>query len=314
MYSERKIDSIARDIGGIKLALQNFNLSTKVPGQSEGDTRLRPTRDAVQEDSRGSCVVSEVSSTPSWDHSIHILDFVKAVVERGVSEPTIESNQTISSLKSLVYHLENPDPAHTSSARSEPPDSPAAYHMPPLDAVVSILRWAKCATEPNRIRAQSSYADIPPAHKDYLRIAWICQILPLQAYEDICRKVCFAIDDYTDVEFIVANGFLSYVFAEHALSTGAQSSREHCQLSRMCLSGALLRLPYVLPASAEVISSLVFGVINPTYMYVSYWHLILTPELGIELCRELQFHQGLGIHLRSHESLPYLGVSSYPSR
>lgn len=103
--------------------------------------------------------------------------------------------------------------------------------------------------------------NMQPAHKDYLRIAWICQILTLQAYEDVCRKVYFAVDNYTEVEFIVANGFLSYVFAEHALDTGAQSSRGHCQLARTNLCGGTLRLPYVLPASSEVIAALVFGVI-----------------------------------------------------
>lgn len=86
------------------------------------------------------------------------------------------------------------------------------------------------------------------------------QVLPLNMFTDICRKLYFAVEDYTDIDFILANGFLSYMFSEHLVTSGRQDYREYRQLCQRNLHDSLLRLPLLLPASMETIAALVLGV------------------------------------------------------
>ncbi|CCF34219.1 fungal specific transcription factor, partial [Colletotrichum higginsianum] len=97
------------------------------------------------------------------------------------------------------------------------------------------------------------------AHQNYLRVQSISQILPLQKFEDICRKVYFAVDSYSEIDFVLTTGFLSYMFAEHTVSEGSASFRDHFQLCQRSLAKALSLLPIMLPPSMEVIAALTFG-------------------------------------------------------
>lgn len=99
-----------------------------------------------------------------------------------------------------------------------------------------------------------------PAHQGYLRVEFISQILPLQKFEDICRRVYFAVDSYSEIDFVLTTGFLSYMFAEHAASEGITSSRDHLQRCQKSLAKALSRLPIMLPPSMEVIAALALAV------------------------------------------------------
>ncbi len=79
-------------------------------------------------------------------------------------------------------------------------------------------------------------------------------------FEDLCRKVYFAIDEYTHTDYILALGFLSYMFSEHRVSTGTESSGDYGQMCRDALSEALSRLPFILPPTLEVIAALLIAV------------------------------------------------------
>ena len=98
------------------------------------------------------------------------------------------------------------------------------------------------------------------AHKKYARIVWICRILPLERFEEICRQVYFALDECSEIEFLTAHSFLSYIFAEHAAIYGIDTSRTNCRLCRDILGTSLPKLPLLLPASMEVIAALTLGV------------------------------------------------------
>ncbi|KAE9369112.1 hypothetical protein N431DRAFT_485113 [Stipitochalara longipes BDJ] len=115
--------------------------------------------------------------------------------------------------------------------------------MPPLDAIVAVLRWAK-------------------DHDSNSRLTWISHILPLQMFADICRKVYFAVDEYSDIDLILANVYLSYVFSEYVVASGLQEYRRYCQLCRENLYIALSRLPLLLPATIELIAALTLGAMN----------------------------------------------------
>ncbi|RSL43277.1 hypothetical protein CEP54_015151 [Fusarium duplospermum] len=121
-------------------------------------------------------------------------------------------------------------------------------------------------------------------------LSWICKVLPFDKFEEICRKVYFAVDDYTKAEFIIANSFLSYVFAEHAVIRGDGMSREFCNLCRSNLGNAISRLPLFLPASMEMIAALTLGALNSVEDSKASraWTLLSN---ALSLCQTLGYHR-----------------------
>lgn len=91
-------------------------------------------------------------------------------------------------------------------------------------------------------------------------MAWISRVLPLEKFSDICRKVYFAIDDYNEIDFILANGYLSYIFCEYTSVSGLSDYQEFLHLCRENLHNAFARLPLLLPSSMEVVAALTLGV------------------------------------------------------
>lgn len=77
---------------------------------------------------------------------------------------------------------------------------------------------------------------------------------------ETCRKVYFAIDDYDSFDLALANGYLYYVFGEHAIEFGSQASGEHRDQCRSNLHNTLEQLPLLLPPSLEAVAALTLGV------------------------------------------------------
>ncbi|WAO96393.1 Zn(2)-C6 fungal-type domain-containing protein [Fusarium falciforme] len=281
--SERKIDNIARDIGDIKLLLRELNL----PGQQTASQVPQPLQQATSNTRDKPISVNITTAAPAtiaqWDHSSHVIDFVRAVVEdrSGMNHdgpgPDSESSQVISSLRNLLDTLENPSITRNSHPdASAAADQQASTSMPPSESVVGILRWAK-------------------EHQNSHRLSWICKVLPFDMFKEICRKVYFAVDDYTEAEFIIANSFLSYLFAEHAVIRGDATSREYCTLCRSNLGNAISRLPLILHASMEMIAALTLGLNISTALYSvedskasRAWTLLSN---ALSLCQTLGYHR-----------------------
>ncbi|UPK99962.1 hypothetical protein LCI18_010897 [Fusarium solani-melongenae] len=275
---ERKIDNIARDIDDIKLLLQELNL----PGQRTASQVRQPLQQATSNSRDKTISVNTTTATPAtiaqWDHSSHVIDFVRALVEdrSGMNhdEPgrDPEPSQVISSLRNLLDALENPSITRNShSDASTTADQQASTSMPPLESVVGILRWARM-------------------HQNSHRLSWICKVLPFDKFEEICRKVYFAVDDYTKAEFIITNSFLSYVFAEHTVIRGDATSREYCNLCRSNLGNAISRLPLFLPASMEMIAALTLGALHSVEDSKASraWTLLSN---ALSLCQTLGYHR-----------------------
>lgn len=72
--------------------------------------------------------------------------------------------------------------------------------------------------------------------------------------------MCFAIDEYSQLDFILANGYLSYLFSEYITATGNRDYQDYYRLCRQNAQVALSRLPLVLPATIEAVAALTFGV------------------------------------------------------
>ncbi|KAH8673159.1 hypothetical protein BGZ61DRAFT_458908 [Ilyonectria robusta] len=122
-------------------------------------------------------------------------------------------------------------------------DQTDASPMPPLEATVAALRWVK-------------------VHEQHPSLAWISHILPHGMFGEICKKVYFAIEDYSEVDFTLANGYLSYVFAALAAQSKELDYREYWELCRDNLFRALSRLPMILPTSMEAVAALTLGTYN----------------------------------------------------
>jgi hypothetical protein len=87
-------------------------------------------------------VVAPLDGETLWDHSAHIIDFVKAVLEdRDALNVEHEASEVLSSLRKLVQTLDDPTATRGLFFPSAKPAKPP--HMPPLEAAVTVLRWAK---------------------------------------------------------------------------------------------------------------------------------------------------------------------------
>ncbi|KAI6754601.1 hypothetical protein HG530_012353 [Fusarium avenaceum] len=217
--------------------------------------------------------VASAASPPSWDCSEHIVSFVKSVAQdSSLAQANPKWGETISSLKGLANALEysHPTPG-LASTRPELDEHLYDIPAPPMDEISNVLWWAK-------------------AHATDFRIQWICNILPLAHFQQICTKVYFGVDDYSEAESIIASSFLSYVFAEYAVVYGDAKHGEYCQFFRSSLGQALSKLPLLLTASLEVVAALTLGAL---YMVeenraTQSWILIST---AMTLCQTLRYHQ-----------------------
>ncbi len=94
----------------------------------------------------------------------------------------------------------------------------------------------------------------------FFRIESLSRILPLDRFTDICQKVYFAVEDYSQLDFILANSYLSYIFSEYIAVTGKQEYQDHYRRCRQNAQVALSQLPLLLPATIEAVATLAFGV------------------------------------------------------
>ncbi|KAF4908614.1 hypothetical protein CGCF415_v006499 [Colletotrichum fructicola] len=270
---EKKIDDIAKGIDGIKLILKNLD-SSQIP---------KPAPNALtSSDAEASAppLITEdtiATSVYSFDHSAHMIDLLKSVLEDGTvtsdgSSP--ETSEVVSSLTDLTRMLEDPSPGgnHRSrdknvlkGGRIEDPQ------MPPVKDVLEILRWVR-------------------AREHFFRIARISRVLPVEYFEEVCRKMYFAIDDYTEIDFVLANGYLTYIFAEHLITTGLNDYREHWLMCRKNLHDAVARLTLLLPASMDAVAALTLAAYDAmeNAKATVAWSLISS---AASLCQTLGYHR-----------------------
>ncbi|KIX01886.1 uncharacterized protein Z518_07825 [Rhinocladiella mackenziei CBS 650.93] len=280
--SEQKIDDIAKSVDGIKDLLQGLNVSPDTKGLETGSIR-HPRQPELLQDPTKNQPISLSGSEHLWDHSPHIIDFLKAALEsEGSRDAQPQADNLFSSLRSLVQTLEGPAAVRNlPSPQSKVTRYPAGSSMPPLEAVVAVLRWAK-------------------GHEANTRIAWLSRILPLETFADICRKVYFAVDDYTEVDLVLANGYLFYIFAEHVVVSGLQDYRGYCRLCHENLHAGLSQFPLLLPASMEVIAALTLGATHAvdSSKATRAWTFIAAAS---NLCQTLGYHR---LHGRSETPQP----------
>ncbi|KAI3343016.1 fungal-specific transcription factor domain-containing protein [Ustulina deusta] len=238
---EQKIDEISEDLKAIKVLLQN----PSIPISQECDRALlHVPKSSITEPLALSDSPVHPSEEPiRWDHSAQVNDFVRTVAEDRASreDSGAEESDVLSSLKRLAWALEESNVVRDSSFPGIR-DAKSQDHraMPPTEAAVLALRWAK-------------------EHKMFFRIESLSRILPLDRFTDICQKVYFAVEDYSQLDFILANSYLSYIFSEYIAVTGKQEYQDHYRRCRQNAQVALSQLPLLLPATIEAVATLAFG-------------------------------------------------------
>ncbi|TVY68305.1 putative transcriptional regulatory protein [Fusarium oxysporum f. sp. cubense] len=270
---ERKIDDISRDVSSIKSLLAGLDLNRIASAQTSHEQHHSASISSSLAEANNSEKLRPPATTappPRWDYSAHIIDFVQSIIQdNGSVQADTEWSSTVSSLKSLANALENTQ--MTRSQQTKPHEPLESIPEPALEAIVDILRWAKDHS------------------RDY-RVVWICRFLPLDVFLDICNKVYFRVEDHTEAEFIIANSFLSYVFAEYAVIHGDAKTQEYCRFYRSKVGCGLTKLTLLAAPCMELIAALALGAIYlvEESRASQSWTLIST---AMTLCQTLGYHR-----------------------
>ncbi|GJC97030.1 fungal specific transcription factor [Colletotrichum higginsianum] len=161
-------------------------------------------------------------------------DFIENAVQRtSLQDVAPNMHAALSALRQIVSMQ-----SRTSSNRefrfrtqqSLPPGGLADLPMPPMNAVVALLKHMKDVDD----------------------------------LAELCRRVYFCTDNFADTTFIIVNGALFYLFMEQAYLAPDGTSREEFEsYQHMCrnnLETALACLPLMLPAKVESIEALLIAV------------------------------------------------------
>ena len=131
-------------------------------------------------------------------------------------------------------------------------------------------------------------------------------VLPLDKFTEICQKVYFAVENYSDTDFIIANSYLYCVFSEHYIISGITAYHDYSCLLRFNLESTLRRLTLFLPATLEVIAALVLGVSG---IIVGLFVSMLTPPQVFQPYRKWQCRYSTNSSDNSLGSVPKTWLS-----
>ncbi|KIY02886.1 uncharacterized protein Z520_01351 [Fonsecaea multimorphosa CBS 102226] len=207
-----------------------------------------------------------------WEHSAHLIDFVKDIVEE--RRKTVPGDSaTMASLRRFVRTAEAQKGFPTSViSKFTGPKQEEDVILPPVEATTAVIRWAR-------------------DHAQIGTMRWISRILPLEKFAKICQKLYFPTGDHDQVDLVVGNGYLSYMFSEHANLSGLQEHKDYGHCCRSNLRNALLRLPLLLKPCMETIAALTIGAASAieSSQAAMAWSFI---SAASSLCITLRYHRG----------------------
>lgn len=151
--------------------------------------------------------------------------------------------------------------------------------MPPVTAVIPVLREIK---------------ETPPGT---FTLISVCCFMAVENFAEACRRVYFALEDFSQATFIIVNAGLYYLFQEKSVTAESPAAvREYTgyfQLCRANLETGLANLKFFLGASMETIEALLLG--------ASYAIEVSRPSLAwqlnttaAQLCQDLGYHRVTG--------------------
>lgn len=170
--------------------------------------------------------------------------------------------------------------------------------MPPVQAVIPVLREVK---------------ETPPGT---FTLISVCCFMAVENFAEACRRVYFALEDFSHANFIIVNMGLYYLFQEKAVMAGAggdgAAADRYTGYYRLCrdnLETGLANLRFFLGASMENIEALLLG--------ASYAIEVSRPSLAwqlnttaAQLCQDLGYHRVTGgtVEVRSPGGSSIKGV------
>lgn len=151
--------------------------------------------------------------------------------------------------------------------------------MPPVTAVIPVLREIK---------------ETPPGT---FTLISVCCFMAVENFAEACRRVYFALDDFSQATFIIVNAGLYYLFQEKAVTADSDAAiaeyTGYYELCRDNLETGLANLKFFLGASMETIEALLLG--------ASYAIEVSRPSLAwqlnttaAQLCQDLGYHRVTG--------------------
>lgn len=151
--------------------------------------------------------------------------------------------------------------------------------MPPVQVVIPVLREIK---------------ETPPGT---FTLISVCCFMAVENFAEACRRVYFALEEFSQATFIIVNAGLYYLFQEKSVTAESDAQvREYTGYYEMCrnnLETGLANLKFFLGASMETIEALLLG--------ASYAIEVSRPSLAwslnttaAQLCQDLGYHRVTG--------------------
>lgn len=164
--------------------------------------------------------------------------------------------------------------------------------MPPVTAVIPLLREIK---------------ETPPGT---FTLISVCCFMAVENFAEACRRVYFALDEFSQATFIIVNAGLYYLFQEKSVTAESDAAvREYTGYYELCrdnLETGLANLKFFLGASMETIEALLLG--------ASYAIEVSRPSLAwqlnttaAQLCQDLGYHRVTGGTVGADGSEPGAG-------
>ncbi|KAF7589690.1 hypothetical protein BBP40_003937 [Aspergillus hancockii] len=291
---EKKIDLIEQRLGTIEQVLHDLRSyatfsSTAPPDPCFHTTpisgRMTPSPSGIPSSTTAALEQHESASTFEGNsslaaHSAYASEFLETVVSQSplqVSTPHISS--ALSTLKQIVNMQDRnfrtfSHEGQFPNQRAIPSSGLRGLTMPPIQVVLPLLRKAK--EHPNAC------------------LQGFCPFISSDRLIEKCQEVYFAVEDYSDATFIVANGGLYYIFSEYSLEAEDEKNRDDYQrYLKLChtnLKTALANLSLLMPAKSESIEALVLGAYYAIEISKPSFALTLIATAS-RLCQTLGYHR-----------------------
>ncbi|KAF2110458.1 fungal-specific transcription factor domain-containing protein [Lophiotrema nucula] len=306
---EKKIDHLESQLSRIEIALHDIaqsqsrievstsndaaRLSTAFspPSQSMASSAsVAPSnQDSRESQDRGQCRTPTRSdaepneSTPHFEggssmtaHAAFAGDFLETAVEqRALQDVRPELRVSLSSLRGLLAARKQGNEAHLERAKPLEMDELRDLPMPPLDAVLRLLRELK--------------ENIPQT------FTLFCALTSVRYFTEQCQRIYFATEDFSQSTFIIVNAGLFYILQEKIIldagnELAVDAWNTYREMCRVNLETALSRINILLRARKDSVEALVMG--------ASYAIDISKPSLAwsfstmaCQLCLSLGYHR-----------------------
>lgn len=284
-HSEKKIDQIESRLGNIEVLLKNI-ANPAAPIQFHYD----PTA-AGNTPQTGSSSIPTAASTGDFDssddesayggdtgliaHTTFASEFLESAVKRtSLREVNPKMAAGLNNLSQLVEMQKRRSISHGPRfplQKPVPPGGISKLPMPPMQAVVSLLKHAKGTIpfflvlfSPRILQARQ--ANTPQAAPPTL-FTIMCSLVGLPDFTGLCRRVYFATEEFSDATFIIVNAMLYNLFMEqNSLATDPMARDEYhayMSQSQANLETALANTHLFLATRVENVQALLLGVCHP---------------------------------------------------